>query len=162
MKKHFIALIAALALPLFASAQTTEVKKPNYRIGVCDWMVLKRQKTGAFKLAHQIDADGVEMDMGGLGKRDSFDNKLRAPKQVAEFKHHLDSFRVEVGDIAMSGFYGQSLVKKDSYKWLAEDCLNTMKEFTNNWRRYSFSYFIWLSWFVCEMDLITFFSYYLW
>lgn len=129
MKKHVIALIAAIAFPLLASAQAIEAKKPNYRIGVCDWMVLKRQKTGAFKLAHQIDADGVEMDMGGLGKRDSFDSKLRDPQQVAEFKHHLDSFRVEVGAIAMSGFYGQSLVKKDSYKWLAEDCLNTMKEF---------------------------------
>jgi len=134
MKKQIITLIAALALPLYMSAQTSintsqSAEKSPYKVGVCDWMILKRQKLGEFKLARQLEADGVEMDMGGLGKRDSFDSKLRTPKEIAEFKHHIDSFKVEVGAIAMSGFYGQSLVKKNSYKWLAEDCLNAMKDF---------------------------------
>lgn len=131
MKKNVITLIVALLLPLIASAQTknTAAEAPRYKIGVCDWMVLKRQKLGEFSLAHRLGADGVEMDMGGLGKRDTFESKLHFPKEVAEFKHHIDSFRVEVGAIAMSGFYGQSLVKKDSYKALTQQCLNAMKEF---------------------------------
>jgi hypothetical protein len=31
-------------------------------------MILKRQKLGAFKLAAEIGADSVEVDMGGLGR----------------------------------------------------------------------------------------------
>lgn len=98
----------------------------RYKVGVCDWMVLKRQKLGEFKLAHEIGCDGIEMDMGGLGRRDSFDNKFRDPNMVKVFRHTADSFNIKIGAIAMSGFYGQSFAKKDSYKWLIEDCLNTM------------------------------------
>src|SRR5689334_5626339 len=39
----------------------------RYKIGVCDWMMLKRQKLGAFPLANEVGADGVEVDMGSLG-----------------------------------------------------------------------------------------------
>jgi hypothetical protein len=39
-------------------------------------MILKRQKAGAFQLAREIGADGVEVDMGGLGNRPTFDNQL--------------------------------------------------------------------------------------
>lgn len=98
----------------------------RYKVGVCDWMVLKRQKLGEFKLAHEIGCDGIEMDMGGLGRRDSFDNKFRDTNMVKVFRHTADSFNIKIGAIAMSGFYGQSFAKKDSYKWLIEDCLNTM------------------------------------
>ena len=41
---------------------------PRYPVGVCDWMILKRQKLGAFRLAAEIGADGVEVDVGGLGR----------------------------------------------------------------------------------------------
>lgn len=137
MNKHLLTLIFALVMPMLCSAQTqkstkTDSESPRYKIGVCDWMILKRQKLGEFSLTHRLGADGVEMDMGGLGKRDTFDSKLHLPKEVAEFKHHIDSFHVEVGAIAMSGFYGQSLVKKDSYKALAQQCLDAMKEFNVN------------------------------
>lgn len=134
MNKHLLTLILALALPMVCFAQTKANSEKTaltarYKIGVCDWMILKRQKLGEFSLTHRLGADGVEMDMGGLGKRDTFESKLHFPKEIAEFKHHIDSFRVEVGAIAMSGFYGQSLVKKDSYKALAQQCINAMKEF---------------------------------
>lgn len=99
----------------------------RYQVGVCDWMVLKRQKLGEFKLAHELGCDGLEMDMGGLGRRDSFDNKLRNPEMVKVFRHTADSFNIKIGAIAMSGFYGQSFAKKATYKWLIEDCLNTME-----------------------------------
>ena len=63
---------------LFGGLLLSEVMmaQKRYQIGVCDWMVLKRQKLGEFKLARELGCDGLEMDMGGLGKRDSFDLSL--------------------------------------------------------------------------------------
>ena len=104
----------------------------RYRIGVCDWMVLKRQKLGEFKLAKELGCDGVEMDMGGLGKRDSFDNKMRQPEMARKFKYTADSLGIKIGAIAMSGFYGQSFANKASWRWLIEDCLNTMDIMKSN------------------------------
>lgn len=115
-----VALLAGMIIPESALAQK------RYQVGVCDWMVLKRQKLGEFSLARDLGCDGVEMDMGGLGRRDSFDNKLRDPKMVETFRRTADSLGVKVGAVAMSGFYGQSFAKKDSWRWLVEDCLNTM------------------------------------
>ena len=112
----FTLFIGGMLLPELTIAQN------RYNIGVCDWMVLKRQKLGEFKLAHELGCDGLEMDMGGLGRRDSFDNKMRDPKMAEIFTRTADSLGIKVGAVAMSGFYGQSLAKKDSYKWLTEDC----------------------------------------
>ena len=58
---------------------TTEDNDQQYKIGVCDWMILNRQKLGAFKCTSEIGADGVEVDMGRLGSRPTFDNKLLDP-----------------------------------------------------------------------------------
>lgn len=114
---------------LFGGLLLSEVlmAQKRYQIGVCDWMVLKRQKLGEFKLARELGCDGLEMDMGGLGKRDSFDNKIRQPEMARLFRHTADSLEIKVGAVAMSGFYGQSFAAKQSWKWLVEDCLNTMQ-----------------------------------
>lgn len=114
---------------LFGGLLLSEVMmaQKRYQIGVCDWMVLKRQKLGEFKLARELGCDGLEMDMGGLGKRDSFDNKIRQPEMARLFRHTADSLEINVGAVAMSGFYGQSFAAKQSWKWLVEDCLNTMQ-----------------------------------
>ena len=114
---------------LFGGLLLSEVMmvQKRYQIGVCDWMVLKRQKFGEFKLARELGCDGLEMDMGGLGKRDSFDNKIRQPEMARLFRHTADSLEIKVGAVAMSGFYGQSFAAKQSWKWLVEDCLNTMQ-----------------------------------
>lgn len=114
---------------LFGGLLLSEVlmSQKRYQIGVCDWMVLKRQKLGEFKLARELGCDGLEMDMGGLGKRDSFDNKIRQPEMARLFRHTADSLEIKVGAVAMSGFYGQSFAAKQSWKWLVEDCLNTMQ-----------------------------------
>lgn len=123
MKRLFFILLilaAGIIVPESVLAQQ------RYQIGVCDWMVLKRQKLGEFKLAKELGCDGIEMDMGGLGNRNSFDNKMRDPKMVCLFKHTADSFGIKVGAVAMSGFYGQSFAKKESWRWLIQDCLNTM------------------------------------
>ena len=123
MKRLFITLLilaAGIIVP------ETILAQQRYQIGVCDWMVLKRQKLGEFKLAKELGCDGIEMDMGGLGARNSFDNKMREPESVKLFKHTADSFGIKIGAIAMSGFYGQSFAKKESWRWLIQDCLNTM------------------------------------
>lgn len=123
MKRLFFTLLilaAGIIVPESVLAQQ------RYQIGVCDWMVLKRQKLGEFKLAKELGCDGIEMDMGGLGNRNSFDNKMRDPKMICLFKHTADSFGIKVGAVAMSGFYGQSFAKKESWRWLIQDCLNTM------------------------------------
>ena len=98
----------------------------KYKVGVCDWMILKRQKLGEFDLARQIGCDGVEMDMGGLGQREMFDNKMRDNQEAQHFKHVADSLGIEIGAIAMSGLYAQDLTKRDNYLALVEDCFDTM------------------------------------
>jgi sugar phosphate isomerase/epimerase len=98
----------------------------QYRVAACDWMMLKRQKLGEFQLAHDIGADGVEVDMGPLGKREMFDNKLRDPHFQQLFRRTADSLGIAVPSIAMSGFFAQSLLNRDNYKELINDCLNTM------------------------------------
>ena len=112
--------LAALLLPFPLSAQQ------RYHVGVCDWMVLKRQKLGEFQLARDLGADGVELDMGGLGQRELFDNKLRDETEAHHFKAVADSLGVEVGAVAMSGFYAQDLTKRDNYMALVADCFDTM------------------------------------
>ncbi|MBP5418248.1 MAG: DUF3826 domain-containing protein [Bacteroidales bacterium] len=115
-------LLVALLLLILTSAEAQPIK-----VGVCDWMILKRQKLGEFSLANRLGADGVEMDMGGLGNNPQFKNKLRDDEaSVREFNKAADSLKVEIGAIAMSGFYGQSFATKETYKELIEDCLNTM------------------------------------
>jgi len=104
----------------------------RYKIGVCDWMILKRQKLGEFKLAKELGCDGIEMDMGGLGNRNSFDNKMRQPEMAKKFKRTADSLNVKVGAVAMSGFYGQNFSKKESWRWLVQDCINTMDIMDSN------------------------------
>lgn len=104
----------------------TLMAQERYQVGVCDWMVLKRQKLGEFQLAKDLGCDGIEMDMGGLGEREMFDNKMRDPKEAAFFKHVADSLGVRIGAIAMSGFYGQDLTQRDNYLALMDDCFETM------------------------------------
>lgn len=98
-----------------------------YKIAVCDWMILKRQKIGAFQLAKELGSDGLELDMGSLGRRDSFDNKLREEHFQKLFKAKAAEFDIQISSIAMSGFYGQSFLSRSDYQALVQDCLNTMK-----------------------------------
>ena len=53
-------VVVLVALPLGMCAQ----QQQQYRVAACDWMMLKRQKLGEFQLAKDINADGVEVDMG--------------------------------------------------------------------------------------------------
>ena len=115
-------VVVLVALPLGLCAQ----QQQQYRVAACDWMMLKRQKLGEFQLAKDINADGVEVDMGPLGKRVLFDNKLREPAFQQLFRRTADSLGVAVPSIAMSGFFAQSFLERENYKDLIVDCLNTM------------------------------------
>jgi sugar phosphate isomerase/epimerase len=115
-------IVVLAALPLGMCAQ----QQQQYRVAACDWMMLKRQKLGEFQLAKDINADGVEVDMGPLGKRVLFDNKLREPAFQQLFRRMADSLGIAVPSIAMSGFFAQSFLERENYKDLIVDCLNTM------------------------------------
>lgn len=90
-----------MLLPL--GAQNSEGKQ-RYKIAACDWMMLKRQKIGSFQLMKELGGDGIEMDMGGLGKRDTFDNKFHQPHFCKLFKETAQEQHIEVPSVAMSGF----------------------------------------------------------
>jgi len=101
-------------------------KDPRYRIAVCDWMILKRQKLGAFQLTKDIGADGVEVDMGGLGNRPTFDSKLSDPVVRQQFLDTAKSLNIAISSIAMSGFYAQSFGERPEWEKMVQDCIDTM------------------------------------
>ncbi len=123
-------LLCALFILLMALPASSKVKNDGdhrYKVAACDWMMLKRQKLGSFKLMKDLKGDGVEMDVGGLGTRDTFDNKFHQPHFRKLFKETAEELSIEVPSVAMSGFYGQSFLTHHNYKVLVEDCLSTMR-----------------------------------
>jgi sugar phosphate isomerase/epimerase len=100
---------------------------PRYRIAVCDWMILKRQKLGSLALAKEIGAGGVEVDMGPLGDRDTFENQLARPEVRQAFLARAAELQIEICSLAMSGFYAQSFAERPTFARMVEDCIETMK-----------------------------------
>lgn len=118
-------LTGVLLLPdqlLFAAE-----KKIRYKVAVIDLMILKRQKISALPLAKEIGADGLEIDMGGLGDRETFDNKLADPKIRQEYLDKAKELNLEFCSLAMTGFYAQSFAKRPTYQKMIQDCLDTAK-----------------------------------
>ena len=120
-----LALISgSLMLPngfVFATA-----KKSTYKIAVIDLMILKRQKLSAIPLAKEIGADGLEIDMGGLGNRDTFDNKLADQETRKQYMDTAKELGIEFCSLAMTGFYAQSFATRPTYQKMVQDCLDTM------------------------------------
>lgn len=130
-RRRFIAVSGLLGMAgMFpvgtAAGVPSPVAEPRYRIGVCDWMILKRQRLGAFQRAAEIGADGVEVDMGGLGNRDTFDNRLLDPVARAAFLKEAKERVLSICSIAMSGFYAQSFATRETVDTMVRDCVNTM------------------------------------
>src|SRR5688500_16133941 len=105
------ALLGATAFPLHKLI-AAETPRHRYRIAVCDWMILKRQKLGAFQLTKDIGADGVEVDLGGLGERETFDNQLAKSEVREQFLARARELNLEISSLAMSGFYAQSFAER--------------------------------------------------
>jgi sugar phosphate isomerase/epimerase len=105
-----------------------EATNDRYKIGVCDWMILKRQRPGALTLAKEIGVNGVELDMGSLGQRETFENALADPKFREQFQEQAAALGIEICSIAMSGFYAQSFAERPTYKRMLGDCIETMHQ----------------------------------
>lgn len=123
MNTTLAATAALLPRQLFAAPAA-----PRYQIAVCDWMILKRQKLGAFQRTREIGADGLELDMGGLGNRETFDNKLVDPAVRKQFIDEARRLGLQVCSVAMSGFYAQSFAGRPGVDRMVQDCINTMQQ----------------------------------
>ena len=137
-RRHFLGVVAAAV----ATGCLTGCRSPGsisrnpavkpftgqrYKIAVCDWMILKRQRLGAFQLTKDIGADGVEVDMGSLGQLETFDNQLAKPEVRQQFLDAARELKLEICSLAMSGFYAQSFAERPTVPRMAQDCIETMK-----------------------------------
>jgi sugar phosphate isomerase/epimerase len=129
--RHSFLLIASVAfitaIPskiLFAQAGAN---KQQYKVAVIDLMILKRQKLGAFQLTKDIGADGVEVDMGGLGNRPTFDNKLLIDSVRNLFLSKAKELNLQIPSLAMTGYYAQSFCQRTEFIRSVKDCITTMK-----------------------------------
>lgn len=108
-------------------AQTPSAKQ-RYKVAVVDLMIIKRQKPGAFQLAKDIGADGVEVDMGGLGDCETFDNQLAKDSVRELFLNKAKELGLEIPSLGMTGFFAQSFAERPTAVKAVEDCINTMKQ----------------------------------
>jgi L-ribulose-5-phosphate 3-epimerase len=129
MKTKCKVLLAFLVL--FSSvnifAQNIDVSKQRYKVAVIDLMILKRQKLGAFQLTKDIGADGVEVDMGGLGNRPTFDNQLLVDSVRQQFLNKAKELHLEIPSLGMTGYYAQSFCQREQFIQSIQDCITTMK-----------------------------------
>jgi L-ribulose-5-phosphate 3-epimerase len=129
MKTKCKVLLAFLVL--FSSvtvfAQNIDFSKQRYKVAVIDLMILKRQKLGAFQLTKDIGADGVEVDMGGLGNRPTFDNQLLIDSVRQQFLNKAKELHLEIPSLGMTGYYAQSFCQREQFIQSIQDCITTMK-----------------------------------
>src|ERR1041385_6886771 len=113
-RRRFLRCASLLGVGWLASRATSRAApvSSRYKIAVCDWMILKRQKLGAFQLTREIGADGVEVDMSPLGERETFDNQLRDPAVREQFLAQARELGLGICALAMSGFYAQSFAER--------------------------------------------------
>lgn len=116
-------ILIALAIPHLLMAQSNQ----RYKIGVIDLMLLKRQKLGAIELSKQIGADGLEIDMGGLGNRPTFENQLLTDSIRQKFIDKAREQQIEFSSVAMTGYYAQSFCNRQEYIQSIRDCITTMQ-----------------------------------
>ena len=104
------AAIAACALPAIGqSTQPTTRPDYRYKISVCDWMLLKRQKLGAVRWASECGCDGVEVDLGSVGQGPDLTNELRKEEVRQSYIAEAAKYNIAISSLALSGFYGQSV-----------------------------------------------------
>lgn len=134
MKRLTLILAAIATLSAWCASNAAEVKtnaattvvSPRYKVAVSDLMILKRQKLGAFQLAKDLGADGVEVDMGGLGKRETFDNQLTNATTRQQFLDKKQELGLEIPSLAMTGFFAQSFAERPTVPRMIQDCVDTM------------------------------------
>lgn len=125
MKKQFI--IALMGLIAIRAIQASAQTKQRYKVAVADIMILKRQKLGAFQLTKTIGADGVEVDMGGMGPRPTFENTLTVDSIRKQFLDKSKELNIEISSLAMTGFFAQPFATRETAVAATGDCIITMK-----------------------------------
>lgn len=113
---------------LFYAAVEKAKANQRYKIGLIDLMLLKRQKLSAITLTAELKADGVEVDMGGLGNRPTFDNQLAIDSVRTKFLQTARENKVEIFSLAMTGYYAQAFCTRAEYKQSIADCITTMQQ----------------------------------
>lgn len=124
--KNTVLITATLCVP-HSLAWAFNKKGQRYKIAVIDLMILKRQKLSALPLAKELGADGLEVDMGGLGNRDTFDSQLSKPEVIQQYLDKARELDIEICSLAMTGFYAQSFATRPTYEHMVQDCIDTMK-----------------------------------
>src|ERR1043165_4949390 len=125
VKKILLVFVAFTSIKSFA--QNIDLSKQRYKVAVVDLMILKRQKLGAFQLTKDIGADGVEVDMGGLGNRPTFDNQLLIDSIRQQFLDKAKELHLEIPSLGMTGYYAQSFCQREEFIQSIKDCIATMK-----------------------------------
>jgi len=124
--KILIAIFCLTVIVLLPRESNAQAGK--YKVAVVDLMILKRQKLGAFALAKTLNADGLEVDMGGLGDRETFDNKLAIDSVRAQFLAKSKDLNIDICSLGMTGFFAQSFAKRPTAVKAVADCINTAKQ----------------------------------
>jgi sugar phosphate isomerase/epimerase len=65
--------------------------------------------------------------MGSLGKRPTFENALKDSAVLQQFKKEANDVGIKFSSVAMSGFYAQSLAKREDFVTPIQDCIDLMK-----------------------------------
>jgi sugar phosphate isomerase/epimerase len=128
-RRRFVGQLALLSAGLLLTPDLllAAEKRQRYQIAVIDLMILKRQKLSALPLAKEIGADGLELDMGGLGNRETFDSKLADPATRQQFLDQAKALNITICSLAMTGFYAQSFATRPTYQRMIQDCLDTAR-----------------------------------
>ena len=128
LKKIYIAIAAATLLGASVLIAPSASAQNRYKVGVADIMIIKRQKLGAFQLTKTIGADGVEVDMGGMGPRPTFDNTLAVDSIRKQFLDKSKELNIEISSLAMTGFFAQPFATRETAVKAVGDCIATMKQ----------------------------------
>lgn len=102
----------------------------RYKVAASDWMMLKRQRPGALTLAKECGLDGIELDMGPLGKRPDFQNQLRDETFRANYLQQAKALGLEISSLALSAFYGQPIADHPKAEQLCTDWIELIPKVT--------------------------------
>jgi sugar phosphate isomerase/epimerase len=89
-------------------------------------MMLKRQKPGALQLARDCALDGIEVDIGPLGNRPTFENNLLKDDFREAYLSKARELNLAISSLAMSAFYGQSYYKHPKVEEFAQQWIELM------------------------------------
>ena len=128
VQKFYITIAAAALIGVSGLAPLAAKAQNRYKVGVADIMIIKRQKLGAFQLTKTIGADGVEVDMGGMGPRPTFDNTLAVDSVRKQFLDKSKELNIEISSLAMTGFFAQPFATRETAVTAVGDCIATMKQ----------------------------------